>query len=674
MVKNSLDICGTMIRHAIADPHISVISFDIFDTLVVRPFWFPTDLFYFLDREASRILGTADIVSFSECRREAEHEARRRASVTGRQDIGLSEIYECIKEISPFPDKVVSALMQKELELELRFCTARKSALSLFQHAQQCGKRIIAISDMYLSSEFLQKLLIKNGFSGIEKIYVSCETGLTKASGDMYDHVIQDLDLERNEIIHIGDNLNTDIKNCRKHGWKAFPFYRPVDMLENEIPGKRYGELFKHAYKDFRSSTPNLHALDYLGIRCMLAVAANIVFDDPSKPEIKKGDYAGNPDLFGSVVLGMYVLSHGMWMMDNVNRINPDKVIFFSRDGYFPYLVFTNLSSYSEKPVAAYYARISRKALLPLLLYSDDLMFCSGNHIRNIAHSPESLTRLMQPVLKDNAESDLKERSGDSWRQTFPTVSSLMSFVRLLRYEFCDKQKINQAAEGFRRYFEPMMSGSVMTYDVGYNLRNEIMLRSQFPEVKMTACFTHTYRDMSLCRGKQGKIDIISFYPSSPYVSWFVRELFLTENAPACVGYTEEGETILSQKTENQSLVNHIQQYAVDYFSSFISIFQKDIFWLPVDYAAACLPMEVFIHSPEQADLHWVNQLEAENEADAGTRTFECQAFWRKLRTDYWISNHHLGKMGRHIVRFIMLLSTDREELSMLIHKRIRRR
>lgn len=52
------------IKTAIANSKTEVVSFDVFDTLIVRPFWEPSDLFLLLNREAARLFDTSVAVDF----------------------------------------------------------------------------------------------------------------------------------------------------------------------------------------------------------------------------------------------------------------------------------------------------------------------------------------------------------------------------------------------------------------------------------------------------------------------------------------------------------------------------------------------------------------------------------------------------------------------------------
>ena len=653
------------VKSAIAGPGTKVVSFDVFDTLLVRPFWYPVDLFQFLDKEAEELEGTTDLINFSVFRREAETKAREEVCREGREDLTLKEIYGYIERTGVFHPETVRRMMEKELELELRFCRARKSALRLVRFAAEQGKRIVAISDMYLPSGFIGKLLKKNGFPEFERIFVSGETGYTKVSGRLYEHAAGELKTGYGSIIHIGDNLRSDVKVPEKLGIRAVPFYRAIDLMTGEC-GVTSGTAFKRAYKDVRSPFSNYKALEKLGTRCMLAAAANRVYDDPFR---RGTGFAGDPELFGNLCLGLYCMAHAMWVKRISEEDGYDKVLFFARDGYLPFRGYEMIRQYCGGTEGSY-VRMSRRSVVPLLLSDKKRMLTSGSHISYKAHSPKTMVHVMSPVLKKESRG-LEKIFGKAWERKFDSELSMMRFIRLLREQYLDPRKAEEYQEGFLKYITPFAGKKILTYDVGYNLRNEAVIKSYFPKTDITACYTHSLEDMGEKRGRQGNIRIRSFYHTAPFVSWLPRELFLTEDAPSCIGYTKEGIPVLEKKEEQQILVKEMQAHALRYMKEFTETFREYVPWLPMDYADACLPMEAFLHSPDHFEREWVKDLEAENYIDSAVKEFKCCNFWRKLRTDYWIADHHLGKYGRHAVRFIMLTCTDRDELRTLIEKRI---
>ena len=171
-----------------------VISFDIFDTLLFRPFSEPADLFYFLGER----LGLPDI---RRIRMEQERLARQQGyEKRGHYEVTLAEIWEAMEQSTGIP---ASRGMAQEEALELEFCYANPFMKEVFQALRQKGRRIICISDMYLPRAFLEKLLEKNGYNGIHKLYVSCDYGKSKAKGGLFKQVTEAFPA-KTTFIHVG--------------------------------------------------------------------------------------------------------------------------------------------------------------------------------------------------------------------------------------------------------------------------------------------------------------------------------------------------------------------------------------------------------------------------------------------------------------------------------------
>lgn len=154
----------------ISDSTIKVVSFDIFDTLLLRPVLEPADTFRLLENKLN-------IPNFHNMRTTAEAEARKHKSVYV-QDITLNDIYDMYEKLFNVTKEEKERLLQEELKLEYTILYERKSAKYLYEKARAEEKRIIIISDMYLSKEFLDKVLKKNGYDGYSNLYVSSETGV----------------------------------------------------------------------------------------------------------------------------------------------------------------------------------------------------------------------------------------------------------------------------------------------------------------------------------------------------------------------------------------------------------------------------------------------------------------------------------------------------------------
>ena len=179
-----------------------VISFDIFDTCIFRPFKTATDLFSILEKEYK-------IENFKDIRIKAEIEARAKTNKPN----GEIDIFDIYNEITTtLPNCVCTA--EKEIMLELELCFANPYMLEIFNILKQHNKTIIAISDMYLPKETILKILNKNGFTNLENLFVSNEYKCNKSNGKLF-KIVKKL-YKNKKIIHIGDNYLADIIGANK--------------------------------------------------------------------------------------------------------------------------------------------------------------------------------------------------------------------------------------------------------------------------------------------------------------------------------------------------------------------------------------------------------------------------------------------------------------------------
>lgn len=221
-----------------------VVSFDIFDTLIFRPFSEPTDLFFFLGERLVR-------PDFKGLRREVEGRARFACyKANGHYEVTLREIWEEMERQTGWP---VEAGMQAELALEKQFCYANPFMLEVWRELVKHGKRIVIVSDMYLPGRVLEEILTANGYTGFEKLYVSCEYRKSKSVGDLFDAVRREFP---GTAVHVGDNPYGDVTMAKKHGFAVCPYpnvneagerYRAFDMSAM-VGGAYRGLVNNHLY------------------------------------------------------------------------------------------------------------------------------------------------------------------------------------------------------------------------------------------------------------------------------------------------------------------------------------------------------------------------------------------------------------------------------------------
>ena len=151
------------LKLAICDKNIKYVSFDIFDTLIKRPFFQPKDLFILLNKYFREYTNGASGMDFSKIRVYCEQLTRERKENKKCQEITLDEIYDTIETEYNMDKQMLEKVKQKEIEYEIRFCERRNVGYELYTLALAMEKKVVLTSDMYLHKEVIQKILDKNG-------------------------------------------------------------------------------------------------------------------------------------------------------------------------------------------------------------------------------------------------------------------------------------------------------------------------------------------------------------------------------------------------------------------------------------------------------------------------------------------------------------------------------
>ena len=185
-----------------------IVSFDIFDTLLLRSCKSPSDVFGIVEKK----LGFAD---FKNRRIKAEEEARLRPDVNNHE-ITIYDIYDQLA----LDSEGESISFQHEIDVEYDVCYANPVFLELYYKLLKKHCIMIATSDMYIPETILQNLLHEKGFNQISRVFVSCDYGFGKRHGELQKAIQKELGTDL-RYIHIGDNLLSDVRGSIAAGWNA---------------------------------------------------------------------------------------------------------------------------------------------------------------------------------------------------------------------------------------------------------------------------------------------------------------------------------------------------------------------------------------------------------------------------------------------------------------------
>jgi FMN phosphatase YigB (HAD superfamily) len=194
-----------------------IYSFDVFDTVLIRTWSHPSDLFEELGvwLFSEKLISTS-IKDWCTLRMESEKKVRR---LSDKQDILLQEVYQYIQTLLNWSDHQTEQSMQKEIQLELYSLRPVPVHQKLINALHQQGEQVVYISDMYLPKDAIKEALeLNNIWSNTDILYVSSEFGALKRTGKLFQICLEDLDIVPKQLFHIGDNIRSDVEKSRELG------------------------------------------------------------------------------------------------------------------------------------------------------------------------------------------------------------------------------------------------------------------------------------------------------------------------------------------------------------------------------------------------------------------------------------------------------------------------
>ena len=185
-----------------------IVSFDLFDTLLMRSTLLPADVFELVESEA--LERGVNAQGFA---------AARRAAQDDPNNSTFKLLYEAVQAKLGISPQDRDALEHLELEVEQRVLVCRPSVCALLRRAVAQGKRVFVVSDMYHTRDTLERLLADNGIEGYEQLIVSCEYGAFKSQGLLEE--LLPLAQSPDRIAHIGNSLKDDVLPAEQLGMRT---------------------------------------------------------------------------------------------------------------------------------------------------------------------------------------------------------------------------------------------------------------------------------------------------------------------------------------------------------------------------------------------------------------------------------------------------------------------
>lgn len=303
------------------DKH-SVISFDMFDTLINRDVVKPEDVFDIVECKYNDISFKC-ISGFRKLRLSAYETAYSKLKAC----CSINDIYHEL-ELS---ELVKDRLLQLELETEKEVCVLNFEMKDIYDYAISSGKKVIITTDMYLPINVISEILSKSGINNYDGLFLSCEYGKSKTDGGLYDIVCKELSVSPNEVLHIGDGWKNDIVRATFKAIKTYHFSTRIRPSYHNSKG--FSSVQKALYERQQKIISN-HLID-------------------CEDEAERVGF----EVFGPLLYGFT-----QWLHESFHKAGIEKVYFLAREG----LLFKNLFEffYPDEKIEIHYLYVSRKSLV----------------------------------------------------------------------------------------------------------------------------------------------------------------------------------------------------------------------------------------------------------------------------------------------------------------------
>lgn len=316
-----------------AEFSFSVLSLDVFDTALKRRCHHPKDVFRFVECLATEELALPK-APYALARLRAEECLRSRLG----REITLAEIYCELGRLLTLPPEQARELLELELRVEREMLYGDPRWIEIYARYRKAGISVVFVSDMYLDAATIRSLLEENGFPE-PRVFVSSQLRLTKSDGNLLPEVARRLGVAPHEILHVGDNFDSD---CMKASPSGFMTYH-------------WSEI--HAYRPWYAETPPdyYEASDTLSPRIMGQVRRRGEVRPWGKHELL--------EKLGYEAAGPLYLAYMLWVVREAKKDGFRRLVLLGRDGYYWAKTLEILSKTEDLGVEFTYLHASRKVI-----------------------------------------------------------------------------------------------------------------------------------------------------------------------------------------------------------------------------------------------------------------------------------------------------------------------
>lgn len=172
----------------------------------------------------------------------------------------------------PAPQELAGTLIEFEVNTELCALQLQPGIKEFLQACKANSIKIIVTSDMYLRATEIKKIMTHLGIADyFDSVIVSSDFGRAKYSGKLFSESKSALKAENEKILHIGDNILSDVHSAHTNGMAAAWLYEQENLV------RRLRLQSKDAESELRAIAPPQDASETFKLGCK-KIAPSVTF------------------------------------------------------------------------------------------------------------------------------------------------------------------------------------------------------------------------------------------------------------------------------------------------------------------------------------------------------------------------------------------------------------
>ncbi len=488
------------------------VSFDLFDTLIMRRVLFQSDIFELMD---NRLRQHGILIADFPARRMA---AEKKLSQSRAPK--LSEIYAYMKDTYRIPEIEPEQMAVLEWEIDCGLLVARREVCGIAAGLEAAGKNVYIVTDSYYDRRQIEGILKKCGMTRYTDLFVSCEYGTGKRQSlfSAYKKTVRAA-----SYLHIGDDPVSDIESAQENGMDALRLYGGPDLLEAS------GSMGLWEY------------VDSLSDRIRAGMFTACVFNSPFQfeTEERRIGLSAAYDI-GYIFFAPMICDFVLWFREQAEKYRPENILFCARDGYLIKQLYDELCN----SISSVYFLTSRMAA-----------------VRSGVEDEADLRYVEKMKFGGSLEKQLEERFGiriPAEEAGGKGASGLSGYA---------PEILSRAAENrkhYKKYIEKLglKKGTAAFFDFVAKGTTQ-MYMGRLMEQHLQGFYFLRLEEEGM---RDENPDIISFYDpeemerSIIFKDYYILETMLTAPMPSVKGFDERGKPVYGQETRKESDIRCFQE------------------------------------------------------------------------------------------------------------------